>query len=424
MLIERRQWLIGVIAAVVIAAGTAFAVITTGSTILVRGDRVRAEFTDASGLKEGDFVFVSGVRSGQVTNVRQKPESASPEFADRGPIVEVEFALQTDAQIPKDTRVEIILSNPLGKRGIAVMPRDNSEAHLAEVGALEPGDVITLANTDTLTDLPEFGNDTTELLEELDVEALRSLTGSLADVTEDQRQDVDELLDGVQSLADVLVRRREQLGTTLDRAEALVDVAESRDDQIIEIIDNFQVTLDTLLAKQGEIERLLQETASTSTTAADFVSDRRAQIDRVVADLTETLDIVDSHQVDLAHTLPYLAVGLEGFASIGYVDAQRNDTGQWGNVFTTGLGQVGIEALLGCGSVFDETLTTLLGPDPNCEGFNQVPDEDGPTQDPGPDYDENEAADDPAAPLSGLDTLFRSGLRLDGLLGGGQEGSP
>lgn len=415
MLIERKQWVIGVFAAVLILAGTAFAVITTGSTVLVRGERIRAEFTDASALKEGDFVFVSGVRAGQVTDVDQVPESTNPEFADHGPIVMVEFAMQTDAQVPADSRVEIILSNTLGKRGLAVLPVDPSPEHLAKVGALEDGDIVPLGRTDTLVDLPDFGEDTTRLLEELDVEALRSLTGGLADVTEDQRADVDRLLDGVQKLSGVLVDKREQLGTTLEKAEALVDVAESRDDQIIEILDNFRVTLDTLLAKQSEIERLLQETASTSTSAADLVSERRAQIDRVVSDLTEALDVVDRHQVDLAHTIPYLAVGLEGFSSIGYVDAEQNDTGQWGNVFVTGLGQVGIEALLGCGSPVDDVLTDLIGPDPGCDGNVRRPDPDNPTQDPGP--GEEDDADGPTTParLSGLDTVFRSGLGLDGL---------
>ena len=410
MLIERNQWVIGIVAGLLVLAGTAFAVITTGSSALVGGQRIRAEFTDASGLKEGDFVFVSGVRAGSVTDVQQVAESTNPDFADRGPIVMVEFAMNTDAKVPADSRVEIILSNTLGKRGVAVYPTDPSPAHLDEVGALQEGDVVPLGRTSTLVDLPEFGEDTTNLLEELDVEALRSLTGGLADVTEDQRADVDRLLAGVQKLSDVLVSRRDQLGTTLEKAEELVDVAESRDDQIVEVLDNFQVTLDTLLAKQAEIERLLQETADTSTVSADLVSERRAQIDRVVADLTTALDVVDQHQVDLAHTLPYLSVGLEGFASIGYVDAQKNDTGQWGNVFVTGLGQVGVEALLGCGSPFDDAMTTLLGPDPGCDGNVRDPDPDNPTQDPGPGEEDDADGSGPGNPLGGLETLFQSGL--------------
>lgn len=415
MLIERRQWLIGLVAALLILAGTAFAVVTTGSTLLVRGDRYTAEFTDASALKEGDFVFVSGVRAGQVTDVRQEPASTDPDFADQGPIVVAEFAVGTDAAIPADTRVEIVMSNTLGKRGLAIMPPDNSPEHLAAVGALAPGDHIPLGRTDTLVDLPEFGQDSTELLEELDVAALTDVTRALADVTQDQRADVDRLFEGVQGLARVLVDRREQLGRTLERAEAFVDVAESRDDEILQVIDNFQVTLDTLLAKQDEIERLLAQTADTSTVTADFVQERRTQIDRVVADLTTALDVVDDNQVNLSHTLPYLQIGLDGFSSIGYVDRQKNDTGQWGNVFTTGLGQVGIEALLGCGSPTDELLTELLGPDPNCDGTRQRPSPEGPEANPGPgaqEEDEDEVADADADDglLGGLDTLFRTGL--------------
>lgn len=416
MLIERRQWVIGAVAAVVILAGTAFAAVTTGSTILVRGDRYTAEFTDASALKEGDFVFVSGVRAGQVTDVAQVPRSSDPEFADVGPVVVAEFALGTDAAIPADAQVEIMMSNTLGKRGLAVVPSDNSPEHLAAVGELEPGDHITLGRTSTLVDLPEFSQDSTELLEELDVKALTDVTRAVADVTQDQRADVDRLFDGVQDLAQVLVDRRQQLGRTLDRAEAFVDVAESRDDEILQVIDNFQVTLDTLLAKQDEIERLLVETADTSTATADLVEERRAQIDRVVGDLTQALDVVDDNQVNLAHTLPYLQVGLGGFSSIGYVNRQKEDTGQWGNVFTTGVGLVGVEALLGCGSDADQLLSELFGPDPNCDGTRQKPSPDGPEANPGPGADDEdqtppEEEDGPLDDLlGGLDTVFRTGL--------------
>lgn len=366
MLIERRQWVIGAIAAVVIAGLSLFAALGMGSSMFVPGTRVTAEFTDASGLEAGDFVFVSGARAGEVTNVRRIPESTDPEHADQGPVVEAEFALRTDAKIPADTRAEIFLYSPLGRRGIGLNPDDTSTAHLQEVGALEEGDRITLGRTSTLTDLPEFGTDTTDLLEELDVQALRGLTTGLADVTEDQREHVERLMDGIQRVSGVLVDRREQLATTLDKAEELVDVAESRDDQVLEIIDNFQVTLDTLLAKQDDIERLLVETADTSETAADFVADERAQIDRVLRDLTEALDVVDAHQVDLAHTLPYLTQGLDGFSSIGYLNLAKEDTGQWGNVFLTGLGAVGVEATFGCGSAVDQVLTQVVGPDPTC----------------------------------------------------------
>lgn len=400
MLVERRQWVIGAIAGLVIAGATAFAVAGAGSSVFVPGTRMSAEFTDAAGLETGDFVFVSGVRAGEVTDVERVPQSEDPEYADEGPIVRAEFALRTDARVPADTRAEIFLYSPLGRRGIGLTPDDTSTEHLEQAGALEEGDLITLGRTSTLTDLPEFGTDTTDFLEDLDVEALRGLTTGLADVTEDQREDVDRLFDGVQQVSGILVDRREQLARTLDRAEALVDVAESRDDEVLEIIDNFQVTLDTLLAKQDEIERMLVETANTSEVAADFVSDERARIDRVVRDLTEALEVVDDHQVDLAHTMPYLAQGLDGFSSIGYLNLAKEDTGQWGNVFVTGLGEAGLEATLGCGSDVDALLTEVFGPDPTCAEGN---------------VDQGRDPEGASASTGMLDEVFRTGLQAQAL---------
>ena len=291
-----------------------------------------------------------------------------------------------------------------------VMPSDNSVAHVDEVGALEDGDYVTLGQTDTLVDLPEFGQDTTDLLEELDVEALKSLTGSLADITQDQRADVDRLFDGVQKISDVLVNRREQLGRTLDRAEALVDVAESRDDQVVEIIDNFQVTLDTLLAKQDEIERLLDETANTSTVAADFVSERRAQIDRVVADLRRRWTWSTPTRSTSPTPCPTWRSASKA-SPPSATSTPRRRTPATGATSSRPGWAPSASRPPGCGSAFDEAMTALLGPDPSCDGYNQIPGPDNPTQDPGPGEQTDNDGCGPAASTSALDAVFRQGLR-------------
>ena len=79
MLLERNQFLVGLIAAVLIGVGTVFAVFATGGAF-VKGFPVSAEFTDAAGLSPGDFVFVAGVRSGQVTGVRIEGDHVVADF--------------------------------------------------------------------------------------------------------------------------------------------------------------------------------------------------------------------------------------------------------------------------------------------------------------------------------------------------------
>jgi phospholipid/cholesterol/gamma-HCH transport system substrate-binding protein len=348
MLMERNPVVVGVVVAVLIAIGTVYAIGATGGAF-VPGTRLTAEFTDAAGLSDGDFVFVAGVRVGQVLDVSIDGEVARAEFA------------MAAEEIPSDSQVAIIISNTLGKRALSITPGVASTV-------LEEGDVIPVSRTSTPIDLPELGDRSAELLGEVDVEALQELTTALADVTEGTRDDVVSLLEGVQKVTDIVVERRDDLSRVLDRAQVVVDTLADEDERLVRIIDAFGSTLDRLAERRGDVTRLLRATASSTDTAATLLEDRDGQLDRVLASLHQDLEIIDSHQVDLAHVFAYLGVGLEGFASIGYTGGPaKADNPTWGNVFTTNIGAVGTGALLKCGGTLDELFTELVGPDPRCE---------------------------------------------------------
>jgi phospholipid/cholesterol/gamma-HCH transport system substrate-binding protein len=347
MFLERNQVIIGLIASAVLLAGTVFAIFATGG-MFAPGTRVSAEFTDVAGLEPGAFVFVAGVKNGQVLGIEP--------LEDR---VKVEFSIEADG-IPADSGVSIILQNTLGKRAIKVEPGTSSTP-------FADGDVVPLNRTSTPIDLPELGDRSAELLGEVNVDALQELTTALADVTEGQKEEVADLLDGVQRVTRIISDKKLELGQVIDRTEVLVDAAATKDQEIVRIIDAFGSTLDTLAQRRNDVSRLLSETALATDISADLVESRRGQIDRILFELRDDLKIVDAHQVDLAHTMAYLGVGIEGFASIGYGNGPaRTDNPDWGNVFVTGLGGAGADVLLGCGGTFDAIFTELIGPDPNC----------------------------------------------------------
>ncbi|MBW3658955.1 MAG: MCE family protein [Actinobacteria bacterium] len=349
MMLERNQAVIGFIVGALILAATAFAVGMSGG-MFKPGEELEAVFTDAAGLGTGDFVVVAGIRVGEVLSVEID-----------GDVARARFTLQSGG-VPKDSTASIIIRNTLGKRAIRLEPGNDTEY-------LAAGDVIPLERTSTPVDLPELGDRSAELLGELNVEALQGLITAVADVTEGNREDVTQLLDGLDKVTKIIADKREELGQLIDRSEVLIDAAASKDQEIVRIIDAFGSTLDTLADRRSDIQRLLSETAAASNITADLIEDRRSQLDRILFELNEDLAIIDAHQVDLAHAFAYSGVGVYGFASIGYADgpAQRDTTG-WGNVFVTGLGELGIQAAFGCGGALDEALTQVIGPDPTCEG--------------------------------------------------------
>ncbi|MDX1657599.1 MAG: MCE family protein [Nitriliruptorales bacterium] len=352
MLLERNQAVIGAIAAAVLVAGTFFAVVLSGG-LITRGTELEAVFTDAAGLAPRSFVFVAGVRSGEVQSVEID-----------GDKVRATFTL-TAPGIPDDSTASIILQNTLGKRAIRIQPGVSNTF-------FEKGDVIPVERTSTPIDLPELGDESARLLGEVDANAMSDIANSLADITEGQREEVADLLDGISRLSQVLDENKDELETVLKEAETFIDAAADQDQELVRIIDNFGSTLDVLVRRRSDITELLTETARATNLTADLVEENRTQLDRSLFELHESLEIVDAHQVDLAHILAYAGVSVRGFSSIGYCCGEaQEDQPHWGNVFVTDLGAAGIEALLACDGSLDQLFTELIGPSSKCEGNNE-----------------------------------------------------
>lgn len=415
MLLEGKRFLLGVIAILVTVLGTGFAV-GAQSGQFAEGEEYTARFSDAAGLGAGDPVLVAGIRSGEVLGV---------DIAEGEGIATADFTL-TAEQMPADSAANIDLSSTLGKRALEIEPGTSSEI-------LEPGDVFGVERTSTPVDIPELGDRATELLGEVDVDELSALTTSLADATEGTEADLEELLTGIEDVTEIVVDRRDELETVIDRATTVVDAAADKDEQLVAIIDDFGSVLDRLVRRRDDISELLAETADTSTTTADLVAEEREQLDRTLASLHRDLEIVDAHQVDLAHTLAYLGVGFEGFASIGVSGDPPRDNPGWGNVFATNLGSVGIGALLECNGALDTLFSDLIGPDPRCEDIEEG---ENPGQGTDEEQDGSETDDSGQGPLGPVDPPLDLGddgptgpedlndlLGGGGLLGGGDDGS-
>jgi phospholipid/cholesterol/gamma-HCH transport system substrate-binding protein len=346
MLIERSQFVVGLVVSVLLLAGTAFAV-TLQAGALAGGADVVLEFADANGVEPGAPVQVAGVRQGQVTGV----EIAG----DR-----VEITVRTPAELSADTRARITTTNALGARAIALETGRDWSTLLTD----EDEPRIPLQRTELLVDLPGVTDETVALLEDADTDAAAQLFTSLADVTEDQRDDLERLLEGMQAVGTVVEDNRDDLETFLEDTNALLEVVNDADEDLLRTIDGVGATVAALNERRDELIEFVRSTASFSTTTADLVTEERERIDRILDEVAQLLAIVDEHQVDLAHTVAYGGVAFEGFSTVG--ESGGVDNPYWGNILTASAGQVGVEAFAGCGGVLDQVFDTILGPGPEC----------------------------------------------------------
>lgn len=341
MLLERDQVVVGALFAVLLAGLSVFAV-TASDDLFRRGDDVVIELANAEGLRSGDDVLVAGLRAGTVRSV---------ELAGGHVDVHVRF----EAEVPRDSRARLLLRNLVGKRAIEIVTGDDWDHLLVD----EERPRIPVDRTSGLIDVPELGDETVALLRDADTEALTVLVRSLADVTEGQHDEVGTLLRGLDRFAGVLAQEREALGTLVSRSAVLVDAAADRDEDLVTIIDRFGSTLDELATRREHLRRLLEATAGASALTADLIGDERERIDHSLAELHEVLEIVDRHQVDVAHTFAYGGVAFLGFSEVGR--SGDEDTPFWGNILTQGIGPAGIDAFAGCGGVVDRFLDRIFG---------------------------------------------------------------
>lgn len=361
--LERNQIVIGLIAAGLILLGTIGALAVQGG--LFRGGyALTADFTNAAGLTAGDEVFVAGVRSGQVTGLRLA-----------GDHVEVDFRVDNGVELPDATRARIILRTLVGARAMELEPRGDWDGLLAD------GDHIPAERTDVPIDIPEFGEVTQDLLSQTDTAALDEFLVAITDITRGQRAQVSTLVEGGRRLAGVVSDQEQEVRRLISSLRSVSEVLAARDQDLATIVDDFGAVLGELAGRRDEIRRFLRETNEASASAADLVRDEREALDTLLDNVHVAADVVSRHQLDLAEGLAYAGDAIEGFGSISYAGPQPVP---WGFVYTSSLGTAGVDAIAGCGGLFDQYFDELFGPDPRpCseQGGNDTFPDDTPNRD-------------------------------------------
>jgi phospholipid/cholesterol/gamma-HCH transport system substrate-binding protein len=328
-ILERNQRVIGTVALVLIVAATVLGLLLQGG-VLTATYRVKAFFTDAAGIIEGDNVTVAGLPAGTVKDIS----------IERG-LVAMDLGIEKDVILSRDSSAEIVIETLLGRRSVAVLAGEGE-------APLEDGDVIPVDRTTTPIDITELGDIQVELLEASDADAFEGFLLDIAEITEGKAAEVDTLVKGLNRVLEAVDARRLQLARLIESLRTISTTLGSRDDHIVRIIDNLNVVLGNLEDRQQELETLLESTASASLETADLVRRNRAVLDSTLHHLTDDLDVLGKHQLDLAAGIAYLENAVQGYSSVGYSQGQPN---RWANIFVRSLGPLDSGVIGECGVV-------------------------------------------------------------------------
>ena len=258
------------------------------------GTTYHALFTDASGLKPGDDVRIAGVKVGKVSSVSLD-----------GAVVRVGLKV-SGADVGPDSRADIKIKTLLGQKYVSLVPSGD--------GTLK-GD-IPVARTTTPLDVTEAFIGLGERAGKIDKKQLATAFDTLATAFKQTPPYVHESLRGLQRLSTSIASRDSQLHTLLARANSVTNTLASRDAEIAKLINDSNLILQTVYQQRVVVHKLLVDTSAVSQQLAGLVRDNRAVIGPALANLEQTLTILQRNQDNLDETIHLAAPFIRDFTDV------------------------------------------------------------------------------------------------------------
>ena len=251
----------------------------------------RAEFTNVSGLKGGNFVRIAGVEVGKVTQLTLRDDGT----------VTVVFDVDQHLQLTEGTRAVVRYENLIGDRYLALEDGPGS------VRKLQPGQTIPLAQTQPALDVDALIGGFRPLFRALDPEQVNALSGELLRVFQGQGATISSVLSQTSALTTTLAGRDELIGQVITNLNTVLETFATRDDEFAEGLDELSDLVAELGARKADIATGTVHLSAATGTVADLLMQARQPIADVVTQTDRFAGQVmaDGPYVDeLVRTLP------------------------------------------------------------------------------------------------------------------------
>ena len=260
-----------------------------------------AEFSNVSGLEEGNFVRIAGVEVGKVKHLSLQPDTT----------VSVEFGTDDSVVLTAGSRAVIRYDDLVGGRYLAL------EEGTGGTDKLKPGDTIPLANTSPALDLDALIGGFRPLFRALDPDQINALSGQLIDAFEGQGEAIGSFFEQTATLTNMLADRDQLIGAVITNLNTVLGSLSDQNTQFAKAVDSLSHLVSTLAEHKQDISNSVAYTNAAAGSIADLLAQARAPLQKVVHETDRSAGIVvaDHEYMDnLLATLPeaYQALARQG----------------------------------------------------------------------------------------------------------------
>ncbi|OYN76205.1 MCE family protein [Mycolicibacterium sphagni] len=264
-------------------------------------DTYRAEFTDITGLKSGDFVRIAGVEVGKVSDISIRPDT----------IVTVAFTTDQSVVLTHGSRAVIRWDNPLGDRYLEL------QEGAGDAKRLMPGQTIPVAQTEPSVDLDALIGGFRPLFRALDPDQVNALTGQLIQAFQGQGGTINSFLNETAQFTSTLADRDDLIGQVIHNLNVVLGSLADQNKQFDKAVSSVTELVKGLSARRDDIAKGLAYTDAAAGSIADLMAAARPPLQNTIeqTDRVSGLAMADHDYLDnLLATLPdaYHALARQG----------------------------------------------------------------------------------------------------------------
>ncbi|MFI6030418.1 MCE family protein [Amycolatopsis magusensis] len=260
----------GLLFILVTTLATTVLALSIANTGVGEADTYSARFTDVTALNAGDDIRISGVRVGQVEELKVVDQH----------IAQVKFSVDRGRRLPSDLRATIKYRNMVGQRYIAL-----ERGKLPGAEPMVPGDEIPLERTTPALDLTDLFNGFKPLFQALSPTDVNQLSGEIVQVLQGEGSTVESLLMHTGALTTTLAGRDQVIGQVITNLNSVLKTINSKGDRLSSVVSTLQQLVSGLAEDRTAIGEAVQGVADLSDATAGLFEVARPPLKETIAEL-------------------------------------------------------------------------------------------------------------------------------------------
>ncbi len=251
---------------------TAIIVIVFGQFRFDRTTAYTAEFSNASGLRDGQFVRAGGVEVGKVSDVK---------LIGNGDRVQVTLNVDRTLPLYQSTTAQIRYQDLIGNRYVNL---DRGTGEGAD-RILPAGGFIPMSRTQPALDLDALIGGFKPLFKSLDPQKVNTIASSLITVFQGQGGTINDILDQTAQLTSALADRDQAIGEVITNLNTVLDTTVKHEKDFDQTVNNFEVLITGLRNRADPLAQSTADISSAAGTLGDLLADDRPQLKDTIAKL-------------------------------------------------------------------------------------------------------------------------------------------